>query len=122
LFEKIADRLLNLPPMPEADCARREPSHESKPKPNTRPSHDLAAYAGEYEHPAYGVARIERQNGGLKVSFPALAFNLTHFHYDVFQGDNGMLIQFQMNEAGDIDRVLMPLEPAVRPIVFTRKH
>jgi len=27
-------------------------------KPNTRPSHPLAEYAGEYRHPGYGAVRI----------------------------------------------------------------
>ena len=30
---------------------------------NTRPAHDLTAYAGDYEHPAYGVMSIKEQGG-----------------------------------------------------------
>jgi CubicO group peptidase (beta-lactamase class C family) len=122
LFLKIADRLLKLEPQPEMNVLRRSPMPEAVPKSNTRPSHDVGDYAGDYEHPAYGGVHIEPQNGGFKISFPALSFPVTHFHYDVFRSERGMLVQFQMNQAGEIDRVLIPLEPAVRPIEFVKKH
>ena len=36
----------------------------------THPSHELAEYAGEYENPAYGVAKVEMDKGALKFSYP----------------------------------------------------
>ena len=36
---------------------------------NTRPAHDLAAYVGDYEHPAYGVMSIKEQDGDLHWSW-----------------------------------------------------
>ncbi|MDH4198725.1 MAG: serine hydrolase, partial [Candidatus Aminicenantes bacterium] len=37
--------------------------------PDTQPSHPLKDYAGEYEHPAYGVLKIELKDGGLGMDF-----------------------------------------------------
>ena len=38
--------------------------------PNTKPSHALADYAGEYEHPAYGVLKVELKDGALQIGLP----------------------------------------------------
>jgi CubicO group peptidase (beta-lactamase class C family) len=38
----------------------------------THPSHDLAEYAGEYEHSGYGVVKIEQAGGGLKLDYHGL--------------------------------------------------
>src|SRR6185295_2542998 len=37
--------------------------------PNTKPSHALADYAGEYEHPAYGVLKIGLHGAALQFDF-----------------------------------------------------
>jgi hypothetical protein len=40
---------------------------------STRPAHDLAAYAGEYEHPAYGVMSIKKDGEALDWSWRGMA-------------------------------------------------
>jgi hypothetical protein len=45
----------------QADKNAREKARHK----NTRPAHELAAYAGEYEHPAYGVMSVKAQDGAL---------------------------------------------------------
>ena len=99
-------------------------------KEGTEPSHPLADYAGEYEHPGYGVAAfaVAEDKAGLKITYNRLTSPLRHFHYDVFEVPENPLdpfekakVQFLMSVNGDIDRVLVPLEPNVKEIVFTRR-
>jgi hypothetical protein len=47
---------------------------------------------------------------------------LKHYHYDVFSSAQGWLVQFATNAAGEIESVSVPLEPAARPVVFTRRR
>jgi hypothetical protein len=50
---------------------------------NTRPSHALADYTGDYEHPAYGVLKIGLTDQHLQFDFHKIVLPLTHFHYDL---------------------------------------
>jgi CubicO group peptidase (beta-lactamase class C family) len=95
-------------------------------KKGTKPAHALDDYAGVYTHPSYGDLRIERLGKSLAVSFNALQKTpLEHWHYEtwnVTEGEGeGTKINFQTNVQGDVDRLSLPLEPAVAAIVFTRK-
>ncbi len=78
------------------------------------------------------MLRIEPATAGegseLKLTFNRLTSPLKHFHYDIFEVPENPLdpfekakVQFLMNTRGEIDRVLAPLEPNVKEIVFTRK-
>jgi len=91
----------------------------------TRPSHELAAFAGEFEHPGYGLINITLENKKLHAKFNNFSSPLEHWHYDVFRISedifDGMKITFYGNEKGDSDHFAIPLEPAVDPIVFDRK-
>jgi hypothetical protein len=98
----------------------------------THPSHGLADYAGEYVHPAYGLASVTFQNGALSFSFHGDGGPLNHYHYDVFEiADqelapvslaplSGEKVAFHTNVFGEIDSLSTPLEPNVKDIVFTR--
>lgn len=93
----------------------------------THPSHELAEYAGEYENPAYGVAKVELESGALKFSFHGMGGPLNHFHYDVFEVAerdlepfSKMKIEFHTNLQGDLDSLALPLETTVKEVVFTR--
>jgi CubicO group peptidase (beta-lactamase class C family) len=94
---------------------------------NTKPSHALAEYAGEYEHPGYGVVAIKFDGKNLKARFNSFAMSLEHWHYDVFRAaveedpEQKFMMTFYTNDKGDVDRLEVPLEPAVKAIVFTRK-
>src|SRR6202162_5111526 len=52
---------------------------------NTRPSHALADFVGDYEHPAYGLLRITLKDGQLQFDLHKMKFAMTHFHYDRFE-------------------------------------
>ncbi|MFN7939717.1 MAG: DUF3471 domain-containing protein [Bryobacteraceae bacterium] len=86
----------------------------------TRPSKALAEYAGVYRHPAYGNVRVEEKDGGLEVRFDAVTLRLKHFHYDVFSTSMGMA-RFVLDERGGVREMRLPLEAAVRGVVFVRE-
>ncbi len=94
-------------------------------KAGTHPGHPLDDYVGVYTNPAYGDLRIERQGQALAVRYNALQAPLEHWHYEVWNvregDDEGTKVTFQTNARGEVDRLSLPLEPAVADIVFTRK-
>lgn len=92
--------------------------------PNTKPSHPLEEYAGEYEHPAYGTLKIGLKNGQVQFEFHKIALPMTHFHYDRFdtpddERDGKWSVNFSTNPQGDIDKATMSLDEA--EAVFTRR-
>jgi CubicO group peptidase (beta-lactamase class C family) len=92
--------------------------------PGTKPSHALADYAGEYEHPAYGVLTISEKDQGLFFDFHKIRLPLSHFHYDRFETpddeqDGRWSVSFQTNPQGDVDKALMSLDEA--EATFTRR-
>ena len=91
---------------------------------NTKPSHPLADYVGEYEHPAYGVLKIGLKDGQLQFDFHTLVFPMTHFHYDRFDTPDDeqygkWSVNFLTNPQGDVDKAVMSLDEA--EATFTRK-
>jgi hypothetical protein len=52
---------------------------------STRPSHDLADYAGDYEHPGYGRIAIAYAQGQLNWAHRGMSEPLAHRHYDTFE-------------------------------------
>lgn len=55
---------------------------------DTQPSHPLADYVGDYQHPGYGLAQIEWADEAktrLQVRLNNMPSPLTHYHYDVFE-------------------------------------
>lgn len=132
----VYDKILGLEPIPwhkrlmqEAllqEKAERKKRKEIKRQHATRPSHPLADYAGEYEHPGYGRVTISLQGGELRLNYQGIPFRLRHYHYDVFQMNEmlrhgeQMLVSFQLDKAGNIKSIAIPLEPAVNDIVFTK--
>jgi CubicO group peptidase (beta-lactamase class C family) len=131
----LTDRLLGLEPEDYLAAAKQmlERSHaaaEEKRKhtealrvPGTKPSLELAAYTGEYSHPAYGTIRVDQTDAGLIVRFAALNVPLTHYHYDTFECDSEYLdgmAQFHLNPQAQVSEMLLPLEPAVKPFVFLK--
>src|SRR5262249_61953761 len=48
------------------------------------PPRGVAAYAGAYEHPAYGTVRVALERGALVWSWHDFRAPLAHFHYDTF--------------------------------------
>ncbi len=98
--------------------------------PNTKPSHALEAYAGEFEHPAYGTMRIASDGEGLTLTYHVWPEpqRLEYFHYDTFvlratlaDLPMAMRVLFRLGVDGRVEALEIPLEPQVAPIVFSRR-
>jgi CubicO group peptidase (beta-lactamase class C family) len=95
---------------------------------NTRPAHDLGAYVGDYEHPAYGVMSVRQQDSSLQWSWRGMSATMAHRHYETFELPaikdrllpDGLAITFLTDREGDIVSLSAPLEPMVRDVVFAR--
>jgi CubicO group peptidase (beta-lactamase class C family) len=136
-----ADRLLGLPPIDwngEAlgkKAKSKAASKEAKTKKDTvrrrgtNPAHPLAEYAGEYEHPGYGVLKIELRDGKLNVVYNSIEAPLEHWHFEVFSAlknpkdpaFENQKIQFLTNVKGYVDEVAVSFEPSLKPIVFAMR-
>lgn len=119
------DRYAKLKESREKAKAQEEEKKEEARVKGTHPSHTLADYAGVYEHPAYGKMIITFEDDSLAGQFNAFEFPLGHYHYDVFEtvGElafGEMKIAFASNKKGDIDKLMVQLEPRVDDIVFSR--
>ena len=101
-------------------------------KRGTHPAHPLAEYAGEYEHPAYGILRIAEKGRGLEMTYNRITTPMEHWHYEVWNGirkegekaDNtfeNFRIQFLTDFDGEVSGVAAPMEPKVKDIVFARR-
>lgn len=96
--------------------------------PDTKPSHPLEDYVGDYEHPAYGRISITLTKGNLRAGYWKLNADLEHYHYDVFalassEGNEafaGTRFSFFSDIGGTIDRIQVPFEPSIAPIEFLR--
>lgn len=92
--------------------------------PNTKPSHALKDYEGNFEHPAYGIVKITTKDSQLWFDFHKLQWPLSHFHYDRFETPDDerfgrFSVNFLTNPQGDIDKALISLDEA--EVAFTRK-
>ncbi len=141
VMRTLYDRLLGAPAVDwvarqrEADARARERQERTRQErlaerqEGTKPSHAPAGYAGTYEHPGYGTLVIEAAAGvDLTATLAPHQARLTHFHFDVWeiQDPGGVVpfsgrVRFLTNAKGQVDRVLVPLEPAGAEIVFVRK-
>ena len=91
---------------------------------DTKPSHDLDAYVGEFEHPAYGVLTISKKDVSLMFDFHKIRMPLSHFHYDRFdtaddEQDGKWSVNFLTNAQGEIDRAEMSLDQSA--VTLTRR-
>jgi CubicO group peptidase (beta-lactamase class C family) len=95
LSYQIADQLLHLPDAGWSERFKKlrvellaqdkaGEAWRSKRAPDTHPSRDLSAYAGQYQNPVYGDAEIGFQNGNLTFHLQAIDSGLEHFQYDTF--------------------------------------
>jgi len=94
-----------------ADRAKQESDRVS----GTKPSLDLAAYAGSYRHEMYGNVTVAAEGGALVIRFgPYFTGALAHWHYDTFQAswqdpEQGFdLLTFALNADGRVDHFTWP--------------
>jgi CubicO group peptidase (beta-lactamase class C family) len=122
VWEKLALEKFAESKKDEAADKDREKEEEAERVKDTKPSHPLDAYVGEYEHPAYGIISIELKDNALQGKHFSFDFKLDHWHYDVFKpSDHLSKVTFLTNLKGDVDQLSTVLEAAVAPIIFTRK-
>jgi CubicO group peptidase (beta-lactamase class C family) len=140
LTRHAADRLLSLPPIDwygEATTRRKaaqgvEKDSEGKRdlfrKTGTRPSHPLADYAGDYEHPGYGTLKVAVSGNRLEMTYNGITTPLSHYHYEVFRAEASAdptfadtLFSFAGDPQGNVAAVSAPFEPAVPDAVFRKK-
>jgi hypothetical protein len=90
----------------------------------TKPSHPLEDYAGEFEHPAYGLLTVSKKGDGLLFDFHKIRLPLEHFHYDRFdtpddEEDGKWSVNFLTNPQGEVDKAVMSLDEA--EVAFARR-
>ncbi len=98
-------------------------------KPGTNPSHPLADYAGDYENPGYGVAKISLAGERMEWTYNGITSPLDHWHYDVWNAAKGAQdpafentkLLFRTNVRGNIDAFSAALEPLAEEIVFRKR-
>ena len=132
----IYERLLGMEPTPWTDrlldirLKNKKAGMEARSKagfgrvPDTKPSHALTDFAGEYEHPAYGTLKIGMKDNQLQFDFHKIVLPLAHFHYDRFDTPNDeengkWSVNFSTNPQGDIDRATMSLDEG--EVTFVRR-
>jgi CubicO group peptidase (beta-lactamase class C family) len=140
----IADRMLNIKYIDwqtdlkkasdKAKTSQRElqKSKTSNRKNDTQLSHPLKEFEGIYSNKAYGSFELSVIKDSLFAFSGTHTWWLRHHHYDVFEPfdkdpKDGIdttaesdLIQFQMNNAGDLEGFSMSVEPALKAMVFSR--
>ncbi len=79
---------------------------------DTKPSQDLAKYAGDYQDEMYGDVKVMLENGKLKISYGAgFKGTLEHWHYDIFQAtwsedtQGKTFVNFKLNSMGKVNAV-----------------
>jgi CubicO group peptidase (beta-lactamase class C family) len=136
----IADRLLKIEPVDwiaqatavraaqEAAQKEGEKKKQSTRVQGTQPAHKLEEYAGDYEHPGYGLLKVTLKEGKLEAAFNGITTPLEHWHYDTFNGMKAtdstfedMKYTFQTDANGYVARIGVPFEAAVNEIVFKKK-
>lgn len=98
-------------------------------KPGTSPSHALSEYAGNYEHPGYGAAKVWLEGDKLWFAYNNISAPLEHWHFEVFTcGANekdpileDTQLLFRTNLSGEVDSIEIVLDPSVKPIIFQKK-
>ena len=136
-----ADRLLGLPPIDwngealgkkaknKAAAKEAKTKKDTVRRPGTTPAHKLEEYAGEYEHPGYGIIKIELRDGKLNFAYNNIEAPLEHWHFEVFNALKNpkdpafedQKVQFLTNVKGYVDGLAVSFEPSLKPIVFTMR-
>lgn len=128
----IAQRKTDLKKAKEAEVKAKESSASAR-IPNTRPSHILQDYTGDYHNDGYGRFTIVLENDSLFTTLNTKKQYLHHYHYDSFEMldvidqkvdtsgyDQSLKIKFNTNLNGDIHTADLAIEPTLESIVFKR--
>lgn len=91
---------------------------------NTKPSHELTDYMGDFENDAYGIINISQKDGQLFFTKYKIQLPMHHFHYDRFDTVNDEEVGFyslnyQTNPQGEIDRFVVSMDEG--EVTFAKK-
>jgi hypothetical protein len=93
----------------EDEFAKKQSERLAARHQGTEPSRQLGAYAGRYEHPAYGTAQIVRERGRLVFDWSSFRTPIEHYQYDTFcallDPLGQCLLTFSLNASGDIEEM-----------------
>ena len=140
LINHVFDRLCGHEPAPWLERLRDlrrkalaqqeidEQTQKTARKANTKPSHGLADYAGNYDHPAYGRMTVTGNDDKLDWAWRGMSAPLSHRHYETFElpqipyelNPDRLAISFTTDRDGNIASLSAQLEPMVADIVFKR--
>jgi CubicO group peptidase (beta-lactamase class C family) len=132
----IYERLLGLDPTPwserrnEVRLKSKKANREARDRAgsdrvkDTRPSHALADYAGDFDHPAFGLLKVALKDDQLQFDFNKAVLPLHHYHYDRFDTTDDELrgkfsLNFLTNPQGEVDAAVMSLDES--EVTFKRK-
>jgi CubicO group peptidase (beta-lactamase class C family) len=95
---------------------------------NTKPSHKLEDYAGDYFHPGYGDLKVAVEKGQLVFTYNYITTPLEHWHFETFNGVRAgdpvledTKLNFITDANGYVARLEAPFEATLEPIVFEKK-
>lgn len=118
LSNTLIDHLLDLPrkdwhayvreQVRKSELAAQEKQREwlSKRRLGTKPSRPLQAYAGDYDDPAYGTAKVTFEDGQLIWKWSSFVVPLEHYHFDTFALNHELLgfaeVVFKLDDRGAV--------------------
>jgi CubicO group peptidase (beta-lactamase class C family) len=93
-----------------AETKKRE--RDAKRHLDTKPSRELAAYAGTYTNAAYGPSVVTLEGDHLALQYGRLKLPLTHYHFDTFSAvdeeeDIDEQIVFSLDADGDVKKLTL---------------
>jgi CubicO group peptidase (beta-lactamase class C family) len=107
----------------KADIEARGKTNNSQ-IPNTKPSHAIEDYLGDFTNEPYGIIRISKKDKGLQFQLNSIVLPMHHFHYDRFDTDNDpelgqYSVNYRTNPQGDIDGFTISLDEG--EVFFSKK-
>jgi CubicO group peptidase (beta-lactamase class C family) len=90
----------------------------------TKPSHPLEDYSGQFENAAYGVINITMKDEQLQFDFHKIVLPLEHYHYDRFDTPDDEIngkwtLNYLTNPQGDIDKIVISVDEG--EVTFSRQ-
>jgi CubicO group peptidase (beta-lactamase class C family) len=91
---------------------------------NTKPSHAIDDYLGDFENATYGIINITKKDTLMQFKLHGIQLPMHHFHYDRFDTKNdeeeGLYsLNYQTNPQGEIDRFVVSLDEG--EVTFMKK-
>jgi len=94
---RVYDQLLGLDPIPwskrlleefskfKEQYEKQKKEKDKDRKLDTRPTHSLEQYSGDFENPGYGIISIKREKDQLAAVYNSNTYPMRHYHYDIFE-------------------------------------